>query len=138
MNLFRRLPSGVVVALVVLAAVAADVVLQQVLAGPDPVSAQHEWPAETSGRVWVVVDPPDGRARTITLRWGPWEQRVHLGGGDTVAYALTKAANPRPGSAGIIVTVDPGADVSFGIGPPPSGLPVVDLDGGWHRTDPRS
>jgi len=132
----RRLPAGVVVALVILAAVAADVGLQQVLAGPGPVSAEHEWPAEASGRVWVVVDPPDGRRRTITLQWGPWQQRVHLGGGDPVAYALTKEGNPRAGSVGIRVTVDPGAEVSFGVGPPPAGLPVVDLDGGWRRTGP--
>ena len=34
---------------------------------------------------------------------------------------------------GISVTADPAADLSFGVGPPPAGLRVVDLDGGWHR-----
>ena len=123
-----------VAALVVLAAVAGDVVLQRVLAGPDPVTVEHEWSAEVSGRVWVVVDPPEGRAPTVTFRWGPWQQRVHQGGSDTVAYELSKAATPRAASVGISVTVDPGADVSFGVGPPPAGLPAVDLDGGWRRT----
>ena len=127
-----------VVALVVLAAVATDVVLQRVLAGPDPVTAEHQWPADVSGRVWVVVDPPDGRVRTLTFRWGPWQQRVHQSGGDTIAYELSKAATARTASVGISVTVDPGADVSFGVGAPPAGLPAVDLDGGWRRTHPRS
>ena len=128
-----RVPRGLIAALVVVAAVASDVVLQRVLPAAEAVTAVHEWPAEASGPVWVVVDPPNEGGRMLTLRWGPWRQRVYVAEDEAVALALTKAATARSGAVGISVTVDPAADLSFGVGPPPAGLPVVDLDGGWGR-----
>ena len=129
----RRWPGALVAGVVVVAAVAGDVVLQRLVAGPDPVTVEHEWPAAESGPVWVVVDPPDDRSHTVTFRWGPWRQRASLGEGDTVAYSLTKSATSASGSVPISVTVDPAAAVRFGVGPAPRGLPEVDLDGGWDR-----
>jgi len=134
----RRLPAVVVAALVCLAAVVGDVVLQQALAGPAAVTVEHRWPAGEAGAVWVTVDPSDGDGGMVTLTWGPWRTAVHLSGGDTVAYTLTKAAAPPDRNAAVRVTAAPGAAIAFGEGPPPPGFRVVDLDGGWRRSGPLS
>jgi hypothetical protein len=132
----RRVPGALVVGVIVVAAVAADVVLQQIVPARDAVTVEHEWAAASSGPVWVVVDPPDDRDRTVTFRWGPWRQRTVVADGETVAFGLTKSATARGESVAVSVTVEPAAAVSFGVGPAPAGLPEVDLDGGWDRTGP--
>src|SRR5262245_45303295 len=132
----RRLPAGVAAALVCLAAVLGDVVLQHALAGPAAVTVAHRGPAAVPGAVGVAVDPPDGHGRRVTVTWGPWRRQIHQSGGDPVAYTLTKAATPPGRNVAVRVTADPGADIGFGEGPPSPGVRVIDLEGGWRRTGP--
>jgi hypothetical protein len=97
---------------------------------PERTRWQHEWPASYAGDVWITVDAPDAGARTVTIRWGPWQRQIVHDGDEPATYVFTKNVTlPGEETVPTTVTVEPGATITFGSGEPPAAS--VDVNDDW-------
>lgn len=92
---------------------------------------RHTFPESYSGPVWITVESPDSRVRTLTIVWGAWKRGIVNEGAEPVTYHFTKSGGP---SIPVSVAVEPAATVTFGSGatPPPA---AQDVNEGWERND---
>jgi hypothetical protein len=95
-----------------------------------PSSADHLYPSEYGGDVWITVKAPDARARTITITWGPWQRVIDHHTKQRRTYVFTKYPT-RAGEQNVSVHVEvaPGAKVRFGSGRRPADS--IDVNDGW-------
>jgi hypothetical protein len=98
--------------------------------GEDPGQSQwrHTFEPTYTGPVWITVQAPDSRVRTLTITWGAWQRQVIHEGTDAVSYLFTKGGGEN---IPIAVEVAPDAVVEFGFGTPPEGAEDINED--WTR-----
>lgn len=92
---------------------------------------RHTFPESYTGPVWITVESPDDRVRTLTIVWGAWKRGIVHEGTEPVTYHFAKGGGP---SIPVTVAVEPAATVTFGSGetPPPD---AQDVNDGWERND---
>jgi hypothetical protein len=92
----------------------------------------HHYPADYAGPVWITVDAPDDAPRTLVIRWGPYQKRIHHDVAEPTIYLFNKDSVDASGeSAPTTIHVEPGAVVTFGQGTnPPVGS--LDVNDGWE------
>jgi hypothetical protein len=95
----------------------------------------HHYPAEYVGPVWITVDASDAAPRSLVIRWGVYQRRVHHETGDPTIYVFAKDAVDTDGESVLTtIHVDPAAVVTFDQGPnPPVGS--EDVNGDWELVD---
>jgi hypothetical protein len=86
----------------------------------------HNYPADYVGPGWITVDVPDDAPRTLVIRWGAWQKRVHLDLDAPTVYVFSKDSIDESGeSVPTTISVEPAAVVTFDQGP---NLPVGSED----------
>ncbi|HEV7761193.1 MAG TPA: hypothetical protein VGO78_19435 [Acidimicrobiales bacterium] len=93
----------------------------------------HHYPAKYVGPVWITVDAPDDAPRTLVIRWGGYQKRIHHDVDEPTIYVFNKDSVDAGGkSVPTTIHVEPGAVVTFDQGPnPPVGS--QDVNGGWQE-----
>jgi hypothetical protein len=94
------------------------------------ISADHLYPSEYGGDVWITVKAPDPHARTITITWGPWQRVIDHRTQGSRTYVFSKYPT-RAGEQNVPVhvVVAPSAKVKFGSGRRPAAS--IDVNDGW-------
>jgi transcriptional regulator with XRE-family HTH domain len=113
---------------------------QQLLGQPEPLTGSqrglwtHNFPAGWSGPVWELVrqtpDSPKAEEHRVEMRWGSWCQSLSIALGRGAILLHGKGDDGM--SFTLEVSVDPPADVAFGIGAPPPQWPIMNINEGWH------
>ena len=92
---------------------------------------RHTYPDDYTGPVWITVDSPDARVRTVTIVWGAWERGILHEGAEPMTYLFAKGSGPN---IPVAIAVEPDATVTFGSGvEPPDG--AQDVNAGWTPND---
>ncbi len=108
-----RLFAGILAAAVVVA-VAATALLLSRSVDAEPVTVEHQFPADSEEPVWFRVEASDDDAREVTATWARLTTSVTHESDEPVTYSFVLGVGrPDP----LVVTVDPGAEVVFGSGP---------------------
>ena len=96
---------------------------------PDIASFEHTYSAEHEGPVWIEVTAPDSSARTIVIRWGPYQRVIAHQSRWTIVYKFHKGPGATVPTT-VTITKGTGVRLAFGeglIAPPWS----VDVNDGW-------
>lgn len=88
---------------------------------------RHTFPDDYTGPVWITVDSPDARVRTVTIVWGAWKRNILHQGAEPVPYLFAKGSGPN---IPVAVAVEPHAIVTFGSGAEPP-ADAEDVNAGW-------
>jgi hypothetical protein len=87
------------------------------------------------GPVWITVDAPDDAPRTLVIRWGAHQKRIHHDLADPTIYVFSKDSIDTSGESVLTtVHIEPGAVVTFDQGAdPPVGS--LDVNDGWEEAE---